>query len=196
MTQPERIDAIGIAALVAKAIEAVGGEYFVGGSVASSIYGEPRATNDIDIVVSLPLGRVNDLVETLGADFEVDVDMLRTALLRGASANIFYLPLLTKIDLFALGDAPYDEAEFARRRVVRVRPSGEELVVKSPEDTILRKLLWFRAGGEVSERQWRDVVEVLRVNRGALEDAYVDAWATRLGIGALVERARAEAAGP
>jgi len=91
-----------------------------------------------------------------------------------------------------LREEPFDASEFARRRSVEVRP-GRRLFVKSPEDTVLRKLLWYRQGGEVSERQWRDVVEVLRQSRAVLDVAYLDAWAGRLGVEGLLERARGEA---
>jgi hypothetical protein len=188
------LDAIAVALQVAAAIEAAGGAYFVGGSLASSLQGEPRATNDIDIVLDLPLGRISALARALGPSFEVDQDMVRDALLHGRSCNVFYLPSVMKIDLFAVGPAAYDETEFARRRPVRVRASGETLVLKSPEDTVLRKLLWYRAGGEVSDRQWRDVVEVLRVNRGELDAAYLSDWAARLGTTDLLERAVGQSA--
>ena len=186
---PPPVDAIGVALQVAAAIEAAGGAYFVGGSLASSLQGEPRATNDIDIVLELPLGRISELVRALGSDFEVDTDMLRDALLHGRSCNVFYLPSVMKVDLFDVGPAPYDEIEFARRRAVPVRSSGQTLILKSPEDTILRKLLWYRAGGKVSDRQWRDVVEVLRVNHGALDMSYLTAWSERLGLAELLQSA-------
>ncbi len=189
----ESDDAIGVALEVAHAIETVGGEYFIGGSVASSLQGEPRATNDIDIVLTLPLGRVEAFARELGDRYEVDLDMLRDALLRGRSCNIFFLPAVMKIDLFAIGADPYDEIEFARRRRVTVRASGEALFVKSPEDTVLRKLLWFRAGGGVSEKQWRDVVEVLRVSGGEMESAYLESWAARLDLVSLLAKARSDA---
>lgn len=185
--------ALDVALLVAAALEAMGSEYFVGGSVASSLQGEPRATNDIDLVVSLPPHRVQELAAKLGPDFEVDEEMLRDALRRGSCANIFYLPMVTKIDLFALGKGPYDEAEFGRRRKVRVRSSGDELFVKAPEDTVLRKLLWYREGGEVSSKQWRDVVEVLRVSGEQLEREYLELWSRRLAIDELLARALSEA---
>ena len=73
-----------------------------------------------------------------------------------------------------------------------VRSSGEMLVLKSPEDSVLRKLLWYQAGGGVSDRQWRDVVQVLRVTGSALDVAYVEGWAARLGISELLVGARAE----
>ena len=101
---------------------------------------------------------------------------------------------MTKIDIFALGPSPYDEVEFSRRRKVKVRASGEELVVKAPEDTILRKLLWYREGGEVSSKQWRDIVEVLRVSGAEINDQYLSMWAEKLRVDGLLTRAQAEAA--
>jgi hypothetical protein len=186
-------DVLDVALIVADAIDASGSEYFVGGSVASSLQGEPRATNDIDFVVAMLGHRVRAFVEKLGSDFEVDQAMLRDALSRGGSANIFYLPMVTKIDIFGLGSTPYDEVEFARRRRMKVRTGGEELWIKSPEDTILRKLLWYREGGQVSDKQWRDVVEVLRIRGPHLERPYLDLWAARLSLESLLARARADA---
>lgn len=184
-------DVLGIALRIASALESVGARYFVGGSLASSVDGEPRASNDIDFVVDLPLGRVGALVSALGSDFEVDQDMLRSALLDGTCANAFYLPRVLKIDFFGHAHGPFDDLEFARSRLVEVRP-GLSLVVKSPEDTILRKLLWYRQGGEVSDRQWRDVLGVLVGQRGHLDDGYLDQWASRLGVEDLLLRARQE----
>ena len=94
--------------------------------------------------------------------------------------------------VFGLGSTPYDEAEFARRRAVKVRASGEQLVLKSPEDTVLRKLLWYQSGGSVSERQWRDVVEVLRISGRAMDESYLDRWANQLGLSELLQKARSE----
>jgi hypothetical protein len=182
--------AIDIALRVANALTVVGAEYFLGGSLASSLQGEPRATNDIDFVIALPAGRVDALRLALGHDFEVDTDMLRDAVLQARSANAFYLPIVTKIDFFGRGYEPFDESEFSRRRPVVVRASGESIVVKSAEDTVLRKLLWFREGGEVSDKQWRDIVSVLRVSGHSMDGDYLAAWAPRLHLEALLERAR------
>ena len=186
-------DAVDVALRVAAAIETVGGEYFVGGSIASSLQGEPRATNDIDFVVTLPLGKLEDFRTTLGSDFEIDVDMLREALRTASSANGFYLPLVTKIDFFGRGYEGFDDSEFSRRRAIVVRPTGETLFIKAPEDTILRKLLWYRAGGEVSDKQWRDIIGVLRISGPELDAAYLDSWAGRLHVVGLLQRARGDA---
>jgi len=183
-------NAIDIALKVASALTAVGAEYFLGGSLASSLQGEPRATNDIDFVIALPLGKVGELAAALGGEFEVDIETLRDAVLRASCANAFYLPVVTKIDFFGRGYEPFDESEFSRRRTTIVKASGESLVVKAPEDTVLRKLLWFREGGEVSEKQWRDIVSVLQISGDKMDQTYLADWASRLRVSELLERAR------
>lgn len=193
MTDAASLGPLEIALLVAGAIEASGGQYFVGGSLASSLQGEPRATNDIDFVVSLPLGKVAALRDALGSDFELDVDMLRDALRTASTANAFHLPTVTKIDFFGRAHEDYDESEFTRRRRVIVREPDGALFIKAPEDTVLRKLSWYRAGGEVSDRQWRDVVSVLRVSAPDLDSAYLDRWAARLSLTGLLARAQRDA---
>jgi hypothetical protein len=186
-------DPIGVSLLVAAAIERAGGAYFVGGSLASSLQGEPRSTNDVDVVISLPLAKADDFVEGLGSDFEVDRQMLRDALRRRATCNIYHLPSATKVDLFAVGQSPFDEMEFSRRRPVRIREGAETLVLKTPEDTVLRKLRWYEDGGRVSERQWRDIVQVLRVSGAEMDSEYLEHWARVLEVAALLEKARSAA---
>ena len=178
----EPVDALDIALRVAAAVEALGGAYFIGGSLASSLHGEPRATNDIDIVLSLPAALSRRFCEALGPDFELDEDSLRRALMRSETTNGFFLPYLTKVDFFGLGREPYDAIEFDRRRPIQIRDTGERLVVKTAEDSVLRKLWWYRLGGEVSDRQWRDVIEVLRANSGDLDEGHLDAWSGPLGV--------------
>lgn len=189
------VDALDIALRVAAAVESLGGSYFVGGSLASSLHGEPRATNDIDIVLSLPAALSRRFCEALGPDFELDPDELRRALMRSETTNGFFLPYLTKVDFFGLGHEPFDAIEFARRRPVQIRDTGEQLMVKSAEDSILRKLWWYRLGGEVSDRQWRDVTEILRANAGELDESHLDAWAGPLLVADLLTRARQEVRG-
>lgn len=185
---PTASDPIGVALLVAAALDRVGASYHVGGSIASSLQGDPRSTNDIDFVIDLPLGQARDLVRELGADFELDADALLQALRTGTCCNAFYLPWLMKIDFFGHAHEPFDDSEFARKQKIEVR--GAALFVKSAEDTILRKLLWYVQGGSVSERQWNDVLGVLRANAGSLDDAYLRDWARRLGVQKLLDNAQ------
>lgn len=178
---------------VARALEAVGAPYFVGGSVASSLVGEPRATNDIDFVVDLRPDQVAPFARQLGPDFEVDEPSLLEAVRIRRAWNIYFLPVFWKVDLILRGDSEYDQVELARRRRWVLAGDQGAFFIKSPEDTILRKLLWYLEGGETSTSQWRDVVGVLRVSSGRLEEPYLDEWAPRLGTAALLARARDEA---
>ena len=181
-----------VTVLVARALERAGIPYFLGGSMATSLQGEPRATNDIDFVIDLPESRVVALENALGPDFEVDAPSLVEAVRRKSSWNIFHLPSVTKIDLFVRKTSPFDTVEFERRRHTEILP-GTSIFLKTPEDSVLRKLLWFRQGGEVSSSQWRDVVEVLRVSCESVDRAYLDRWAAEIQVQDLLQRAMNEA---
>lgn len=181
-------ETLDVAVVVARALERANVEYLVGGSVASGMQGEPRATADIDFAVRLTEDRIGDLRSALGADFEVDEEMLRDAIVRGRSANIYHLPSVTKIDLFVRGREPFDQSEFSRKIEISLGPS-QKIFVATVEDNLLRKLRWFRDGGEVSELQWRDILGMLRVSGARLDRGYLDDWARRLGVEDLLARA-------
>jgi hypothetical protein len=188
-------DELEVALAVARALESLGVPYFVGGSLASSLQGEPRSTNDIDLIVDLPESQVEAFAEALGVDFDVDIDALRNSMRQKGSWNIFHTPLVLKIDLFAVGTTDFDRSEMDRRRRTIVRDDGAALAIKSPEDTILRKLLWYRESNEVLGQQWRDVLGVLRVSGPLLDGQYLEEWSARIGVAELLGRARAEATG-
>jgi hypothetical protein len=188
-------DIVDVAWKVAVALEHVGAPYYLGGSVASSLQATARSTNDIDFVVELRPEQVPDFTRELGTEFDVDEESLVDAIRARGMWNIFHLPSGLKIDLMMRKDTPYDRAAFARRKRFRIDVDLEPYV-KSVEDSVLKKLQWFNAGGRVSSTQWRDVVELIRVNRAVLDDNYLDAWAPVLGVGDDLVRARAEAAAP
>lgn len=178
-----------VALALAAALESIGVEYFLGGSMASSFHGQPRLTNDLDFVVLLRVDQIAPLKFALGEDFEVDEEALADAVRRKSSWNIFHLPTVTRVDLFIVKDGEYDAEEFFRKRRWEIEP-GKQLVLKSAEDSVLRKLLWFQAGGEQNSQQLRDVIEVLRAQGTAVNQRYLDVWAAKLGIAPLLERAR------
>jgi hypothetical protein len=185
-------DVTDVAVRVARALDQAGVEYVVGGSVASSAHGEPRATRDIDFAVLLTESTIAALIAALGPDFAVDEQMLLEAVRAGRTANIFYLPFFTKIDLFVRGTGEYDRAEFSRRVEIEPAP-GERVHASSPEDCLLWKLRWFRRGGEVSDQQWRDVLGLLRISGDRMDHEYLLRWAGPHGVTDLLERALAQA---
>jgi hypothetical protein len=185
------IDEYGVALRVAAVFEELGIDYALGGSLASSLHGEPRSTNDVDFAVRLQEREIARLVAELSPEFLIDEEGLRAALRAGRSYPIYFLPLALKIDLFVRGTAPFDRSEFVRRVRVSVGERGS-LFVASLEDSLLRKLVWFRLGGEVSDRQWRDVLGLVRAASSGLDRAYLDRWASELGVPDLLVRALEE----
>jgi len=176
---------------VLTAIEDLGLRYHLGGSYSSTVHGVPRQTLDADIVVDLPASLVSSLAERLRARFYVDEDRMRHAVERKTSVNAIDLTSGFKIDLFIKGDGEFDELELRRSVTAELpQPGGRRVPIKSAEDIVLRKLQWFREGAEISDRQWNDVLGILRVQGDRLDDAYLDTWAERLGVEELLAKAR------
>lgn len=187
-------EALAVTAEVARALEQLGVPYFIGGSLASSFHGIPRASQDADLVADLRAEHVARFVERLSGRFYVDNERVHDAIRRRASFNLIHLASLFKIDVFVLKDEPLAHEELRRRQ--RIELPGGPLDIASPEDTILQKLLWYRLGSEVSERQWQDVLGVLKVKRGRLDLDYLRQWARRVGIEDLLDAALSAAAPP
>jgi hypothetical protein len=186
---PEVPEPLRVALLVVDALERLGVGYHIGGSWASSIHGVPRQTQDIDIVAELRPDFVGRLVAALGEGFYADEASARGAAHARTSFNLIHLDTGVKVDVFVRGDAPFDREEFARHRSEVVRADPEcRAFVKSPEDTILRKLQWYRQGGETSDRQWGDVLGIVRTQGERLDGTYLRRWSEELGVGDLVER--------
>lgn len=185
------IDPIATALIVVRHLEALGIVYTVGGSIASSFAGEPRSTVDIDIVAALEERHVLPLVTALGAEFYVDAEALRRAVRTRSGANLIHLPTQLKVDLFVSGGTPLDDQQLARRLVVDLG-DGRRLHIHPPEDILLQKLRWYRRGGEVSDRQWRDILAIVRVQGRRLDRPYLHQGAGVLEVSDLLERALSE----
>ena len=165
--------------------------YLVGGSVASSIHGISRPTMDLDIVAAVQAGQVAELASLLQPDFYADAEMMQEAITLGRSFNWIHYESSFKIDVFPLQQDDYSRQSFARRRVEQSKTFGTqsiECVVATAEDIILRKLEWYRAGGESSQRQWNDLRGILQVSQKTLDSAYFRRWAVDLKVADLLER--------
>jgi hypothetical protein len=176
-----------------EALDRLGVPYALAGSVASTAYGLPRTTLDVDLVADLGPGQVGPLCAAAATAFYVSEDAVREAVARHRSFNLVHLATMMKVDIFVLGTDPYAREAFGRRRKVPLTGGGPAYFLPCPEDVVLRKLEWFRKGGEVSDRQWADVLGVLRVSGSLLDDAFLDRWAPELGVSGLLDRARREA---
>jgi hypothetical protein len=164
----------------------------VGGSIASTLRGVPRQTQDIDVVAALRPAHARRLSDAVQPTFLADFDVIPQALPSGRVINLLHEATFTKVDLFPVREDPLSEAQIARRQRVEPEP-GVGLWVLSPEDVVLQKLRWYELGDRVSDRQWRDLVGVLSVYKGRMDEAYLDSQAARACLAPLLARARTQA---
>lgn len=160
--------------LVTDVLEKLGVPYVIGGSFAGMIHGMLRATMDVDIVADLRPEHVAPFVSALGAVFYVDEQAIRQAIRQRGSFNLIHLATLFKVDIFIPQERAYDRRQLERRVAQAVSADEHERFwVLTAEDVVLTKLDWFRRGGEVSERQWRDVLGVIKTQGRALDIPYM-----------------------
>ncbi|HXJ23145.1 MAG TPA: hypothetical protein VMT03_23200 [Polyangia bacterium] len=168
--------------------------YAVGGSLSSSVFGEPRASADVDLLVGLTPPQATPFVAMFLDDFYVDEDAVADAVRRHASFNVIHFATMLKADLFVAGAELLDQEQLRRRCAVTVvRDPPREAFVTAPENIVLRKLDWFREGNGVSDQQWRDVLGVIKAQKPTLDIAYLVGIAKTVGLDELVARALAEA---
>lgn len=187
-------DHIAVAIRVATALDAIGVRHTIGGSIAASFAGEPRSTVDIDFVAALEHAHVTPFAAALGAEFYIAEDALHRAIDTLGSANLIHQASNLKVDVFIAGGTPLDDQQLARRQRVEVRP-GQAIYIHPPEDILLQKLRWYRKGGGVSDRQWRDILGIIRTQADHLDREYVKANAPVLQVEHDLERALADADG-
>lgn len=192
----ERVElsTIEVALLLIEQLDWLGVPYIVGGSLASSAYGFFRATNDADILADLKHQHAAPLTGALSPHFYVDERMIQDAIQHRASFNAVHLDTMLKVDIFIPRGRAFDRQQLARgiSQVVQANPE-RRAILATAEDTVLAKLEWYRLGGESSDRQWSDIIGVLKVQDATLDLAYLRRWARTLGVADLLARALAEA---
>ena len=169
--------------------------YMVGGSLASSVHGIFRSTNDIDVVAALREEHIAPLASALAGEFYADTTTMREALQKGRPFNVIHSASAYKFDIFPAAGNPYFEMQLSRSQVQEVALGESETVrcsVVTAEDIILAKLSWYRAGGEQSERQWNDVRGIRSVQGALLDQTYMKEWARYLKIDDLLEKLLSE----
>ncbi len=174
-----------------EAFEALGIDYMISGSQASIYYGEPRFTQDIDVVADVKPAHVPDLLERFPfPEFSLSEDAAREAIRARGQFNIIHPASGLKIDVVLRKDTPYDRLEFERRQRQPIVP-GKEAYFARPEDVIIYKMIFFREGR--SERHLRDIASMLRISAAEIDTGYVDKWAQRLGLSEIWEAVRRRA---
>jgi len=181
---------------ITRTLKWLGVRYYVGGSLASSVRGLPRTSIDVDLAAELRPEHVAPLVGALLGEFYVSEPRVKDAVDARRSFNVIHLATMMKVDVFVSRQRPFDRALFDRLTPEFLDTAGTSVPHPVPraEDVILLKLEWYRAGGEVSERQWGDVAGVIKVAGGGLDREYLSRWAGELGVSDILDRALAEAA--
>lgn len=163
--------------------------YLIGGSLASSLHGVVRATMDIDIVVNLKESHVPELIKAFEENYYIDEEMILSALNHKTNFNLIHYKTSFKIDVFISKDTPFEKSQFNRRQLLPLSRSGSQKgYFASPEDICLAKLEWFRLGGEISDRQWQDVLGIIKLQQDNLDKTYLNKWAKKLEIQDLLGR--------
>jgi hypothetical protein len=176
------------------ALEYAGIRYAVGGSWASALFGEPRFTNDVDILVEVTETKLGVFLRQLPDTFYADAEQALGAVRRGSAFNVIHIPTILKFDLFPSHAFPLGREELDR--AVSLEDTGLSkgpTWFVTPEDILLAKLYWFKLGGEVSEVQWRDVMGIVRECSATLDREYLERAASQLEVADLLRRLLGEA---
>jgi hypothetical protein len=178
---------------VVRAFEKLGIDYYIGGSVAGMVHGEYRQTNDADIVADVRDEHVEAIIDELTPEYAIAAEDIRLALRHRRSFNVIHLDVFFKVDVFPVKGRFYDRVAMGRRArgVVDTDPQVEAEIA-TPEDILLAKIEWYRAGNEVSDRQWRDILGICKTKRDSLDFIYLQQWADELKVSDLLDRALKE----
>ncbi|MCF7975496.1 MAG: hypothetical protein K9N55_16885 [Phycisphaerae bacterium] len=170
-------------------LDQLGIQYAIGGSLASSTYGMVRFTQDADITVTPFIDKIIPFVKRVESRFYVSQEAVMQANHLRTSFNLIHFDTAFKIDVFVEKDTAFDRGLLLRRKsLVLSGIDSPSVSFVSPEDVILLKLRWYFEGGEVSERQWRDIIGVLAIQGDALDFVYLRDQAQSLGLTTLLDR--------
>lgn len=183
-----------IARILHAVFESLNISYYITGGVCATAYGDPRTTRDLDVVIEIERSEIMPLVQRLEAEgfycppgAVEDIQLGRARVL-----SVTHMQLVLNADIVLNADTEFDRSKMNRRRLEAIGlDESERFWLSSPEDVILAKLLWGRRSQ--SEKQWRDVLGVLKVQGDQLNFVYLTQWAEQLGLTDLIERAIAEA---
>lgn len=180
-------------AKIADHLDALSIPWVLGGSIASSLMGEARSTNVIDVAIILNPDGVTALIESVRDEYYAPLAAALDAATTFGSFNLVHLATSFKIDIFFLGESLLDRLQIERRQNVKPEGLHRPIWLTSAADIILRKLWWYELGGQSSDRQWSDVLNLLRVQRSRLDLERLKADASASDLNLLLARALNEA---
>ncbi|MCJ7432106.1 MAG: hypothetical protein MUO77_01320 [Anaerolineales bacterium] len=174
--------------LILESLEAAGVEYLIGGAIAEWAWGEPRATQDLDIVINLPIKAVGRFSKELEKrNMLVPVDIILDAMMEDRAdipLNAIHMYSGLKADLYLMRDGDMlRQSAFQRRALVDYGPPIGKVYVHSPEDLILYKLMYLGLSGQ--PKHARDIAAILRARKNQLDFGYIEEWITRMGLGSV-----------
>jgi hypothetical protein len=185
---------IAVTLVVIDALEALNVPYLIGGSFAAAVYGVARMTADTDLVADVRFEHIEPLSSKLSAEFYLDVESMREAIRHHSSFSLIHFKTMFKVDVFLPKPRPYSQRQMERRvRQLLSTELDRQAYFSSAEDSVLSKLEWYRLGGEVSDRQWRDILGIIKTQGERLDLAYLRQWAAALNVADLLEKVLAEA---
>jgi hypothetical protein len=160
-------------------LDAANIDHMIAGSFASTYHGEPRTTQDIDLVIDSSRSGIETFVASLDPEiYYCDLDAALDAHRRQGQFNLVDMRSGWKIDFIVRKSRPFSEMEFSRRRPANIL--GCDVYIATAEDTIVAKLEWAR--DSTSERQLRDVASILAVSGEQLDREYIANWVIALGL--------------
>jgi hypothetical protein len=166
--------------LTVKSLEQLAIPYAVVGSYASSVWGEARFTQDIDIVVALNSENVGEICQAFPPpEFYVSEPAARDAVERGGQFNVIHPSSGNKIDFMVAGQSAWSQSQLQRARMLEIAP-GVSIRFAAPEDVILGKLLYFREGG--SDKHLRDIAGIQKISGELVDQEYIEQFAEQLGV--------------
>lgn len=186
-------DPVAVAVQMGGILERLGIRYVLGGSLASVAFGEPRATLDVDVAADLPETKVAEFVAAVTGEFFVDAAWATQEVRRRGSFQLVHRTSMIRVDVFVPAWTGLHAWKWRNRRRVAIGPDGASLDVTSAEGIVLQKLVWYRDGGEVSDRQWRDVLGVLKTQGERLDREPMREQARECRVADLLARAFDEA---
>ena len=187
------LDITGFLKLILEALKVSKVDYMIGGAIAEWAWGEPRATQDLDVVINLPIKSIGKFSKELEKrDMLVPADIILDTIAEDRAdipLNAIHMHSGLKADLYLMreGDA-LRQSSFRRRILIDYGPSIGKVYVHSPEDLILYKLMYLGISGQ--PKHARDITAILKANRDKIDFEYLKEWVRQLGLGSTWEELR------